>query len=214
MAQLLLAPLAASTYPMRRVAKSAPRPCAKKVRQGRAQKERTPLGARPPGALVRDGSVAIGDAAAAVLVARVAVVLVLDAFEAAGARRIADTLVLRHLREGAKRALELDAVGRIVVDVVRRDDLLRRDTVLHPLLQRLEKIVVGIDRWPVHAVAESVRAVAAAAMRHSRHHEQPIELLCLLKRAAVAVAPRLAAQNLAHFVVVVDAVHRGDCRIG
>ena len=36
-----------------------------------------------------------------------------------------------------------------VVDVVRRDDALRSDPLLHPLLQRLHEVVVGIDHWPV-----------------------------------------------------------------
>src|SRR5215467_14335694 len=63
----------------------------------------------------------------------------------------------RHLRIGTQRPRAIDraALG------VRRDDLIRRLALLHPLLERADLV-------------EAVRAVAALAVVHSWRHEQSI----------------------------------------
>jgi hypothetical protein len=68
------------------------------------------------------------------LVPRIVVALVLDAFEAARIRAVAD-LEARDLREEAERALELDAARGTVVHVVSRNDLMRRYALLNPPLE-------------------------------------------------------------------------------
>src|SRR5579871_2517394 len=150
-----------------------------------------------------------------VLVARIAVGLVVHAHEAACAGSVPSP-VPRDLWKGAQRPLELDAARRAVIDVMRGDDLLRRNAVLYPLVERHQKVVVSVHYRSIRAVAEGIRAVSAPAMRHPGNHEQTVELLNpAIGAAAVFIIPGpAAAQNLPDFLVVVDAVHRRDGRIG
>src|SRR5439155_1375634 len=82
-----------------------------------------------------------------------------------------------------------------------------QDPVLDPCLEHLEQVVLLVDDRAVDAVAERIRPVATAAVRHPRDHEQPIEALELLEAAVAALAVPLAAQDVADTAVVVDAVH-------
>src|SRR5690349_8926257 len=89
------------------------------------------------------------------LVARVAVVVVLDAAEARRQARVAGADIGAALRIRAERALELHALRRNVVHVMRGDDLVGCHALLHPALERLQHIVIGVDDRPVdRAVAE------------------------------------------------------------
>src|SRR5437588_6291468 len=89
--------------------------------------------------------------------------------------------------------------------------ILRGDAVLHPRFQGAQQIVIFVDHRSVGAVAEGIRSFAAAAMSHAGHHEDAVEVAQLLIALVVAVAP-LAAKDVAHSLVVVDAVHRRDGR--
>ena len=79
---------------------------------------------------------------------------------------------------------------------------MRRYTLLNPPLECLQEVMVGVNHGRVDAVTENIRAVAAAAMRHARRHEQTIELLDFLEAPAITIAPRLAPQYLPYLVVV------------
>src|SRR5207237_9228050 len=73
---------------------------------------------------------------------------------------------------------------------------------------------IGIDYGPItNTIANRVRTVSAAAMRHARDHEEPIEPLDLLPRVAIVGARRNTRQLGPNAVVVVDAVDRSDCRV-
>src|SRR6185437_2030923 len=136
------------------------------------------------------------------LVPGVAVVVVLDAAEARGLARVAGADIGAALRIGAERPLELDALRRDVVEVMRGDDLVGRDALLHPALERLQHVVIAVDDLPVgRAVAEGVDAGAAAAMRHARHHEDAIEVMDV-------------AHLLLDAPIVVEAVLRRDRGVG
>jgi len=50
---------------------------------------------------------------------------------------------------GAQRALECDALGRSVVHVMRCNDPLRTNALLHPSLEFLDEVMVRIDHRPV-----------------------------------------------------------------
>src|SRR6185312_3222498 len=135
-------------------------------------------------------------------VARVAVVPVLDAAKARGQAGIAGADIGAALGIGAERALELHALRRDVVDEMRGDDLVGCDTLLHPALERLQHVVIGVNDGTVdRAVAERIDAGAAAAMRHARHHEDAIEVVDV-------------AHLLLDAPVVVEAVLRRDRGIG
>src|ERR1700733_13029848 len=77
-------------------------------------------------------------------------------------------LVPGALRIRADRALHLDALGRIVADVFRRDDLVRRNAVFDPMRERGENIVLRVQgrRLPPAESrgVEPVQSPADAAM--------------------------------------------------
>src|SRR5262252_9405229 len=72
------------------------------------------------------------------------VVLIVRAHEARGIVGAASPGPTRRLWIRAQRPLHGNSACRIVVDVLRRDDLVRSDAVLHPLLQCGERVVAGI----------------------------------------------------------------------
>jgi hypothetical protein len=86
------------------------------------------------------------------LVSRVPIRFILDASEAAGVCRVADR-VPSDLREWTQRPLELDAACGIVVYVVRGNDPFRSNALLHPALESLQEVVIGIDHRAVDAIA-------------------------------------------------------------
>src|SRR6185437_17065785 len=104
-------------------------------------------------------------------------------------------LVPSALRIGAERPLHGDSLRGVAIDEFRRDDLSRRNTVLDPMRERGENIVLGVRGWRLQAAVsggvEPVRARAETAVAHAGNHEQPRERLRL----------RLAAE-LAHQAVV------------
>src|SRR5690348_16696939 len=113
--------------------------------------------------------------------------------EVRGVALAAGSRPLRHQREGAERAGEVDrAVG-----AVRGDDALRRLAVLDPVLERGQHV-------------ERVGAGPAAAVIHAGHHEQAVEVLRLAERGPRADDLRLGAD---HAQEVVDAVLRRDVGI-
>jgi hypothetical protein len=68
------------------------------------------------------------------LVSRIAIRLILHTLEAVGICRVADC-VPSDLREGTQGPLELDAACRSVVYIMRRNDLLRGNALLHPAFE-------------------------------------------------------------------------------
>src|SRR5262249_12784828 len=129
-----------------------------------------------------------------ILIPRIPLRLVVNAFEVIGICRVADRIP-SDLRERTQWPLELDAACRSVVDVVRGNDLFWGNTLLYPAFESFQEVVIGIDhRCIVRAVAKSVRAVSTAAMRHPRYHEEPIEFLDFLPSVALLPARFNACQ--------------------
>src|SRR5215472_4535558 len=111
------------------------------------------------------------------LVPRVSIGLIHDASEAISLCRIADRIP-GNLRKRTQGTLKLHAGCRIVVDVMRGNDPFPRDVLLDPSFEGRQEVVISIDHRPVAgAIAEGIWTIAAAAMRHTGSHEQPIELL-------------------------------------
>ena len=97
---------------------------------------------------------------------------------------------------------------------MRGDDLLRDDALLHPAFESFQEVVIGVDHRPVtRAITKGVGAVTATAMRHARHHKEPIEFLDFLPSVAVLRARFNACQLGPYAVVVVDTIDRSDCRV-
>jgi len=132
------------------------------------------------------------------------IVLIIDALEIGCVIRIASAFVSRYLRIGAEGASPFDTLRRIVVVVLRRDDLLGSDPFFDPLLKRGQRIEGG---WPS----------TAAAMRHSRHQEQAVEILGLFQRLMRTQRPGLKPEVprlvCNHANVIIDAVERGNVGI-
>src|SRR5260370_31191948 len=136
-----------------------------------------------------------------ILVPRVPIPLVLDAFEAVGICRVAN-LEPSDLRERAQGPLELNATCRIVIHIMRGNDLFRRNPLLHPALESFQQVVVGVDdRRDIRAVPEGVWTVSVAAMPHAGDHEETVEFLDFFEPAAVAIVMCLARQ-LCRYIVV------------
>src|SRR5262249_49377617 len=117
--------------------------------------------------------------------ARLALALLADK-----ARRLIDasaSFVRRNLRVRAERTRTI----HLALFRVRRDDLIRRLALLHPLFERRDLV-------------EVVRAFAAAAVRHPRRHEQTV----------VAADLARASRGLHDLVVVHRRVERRDLRVG
>src|SRR5215472_552059 len=83
--------------------------------------------------------------------------LLYPAVEILGLVRAAGAFIKRNLRIRTERARPFDLIAR----VTRRRDRIRCLVLFYPLLQRGDSI-------------EPIGAIAAAAVRHSRHHEQPV----------------------------------------
>src|SRR6516164_644353 len=82
------------------------------------------------------------------LISRIAIRLILHAPEAVGIRRVTHR-VPSDLREGTQGPLELDAACRSVVYIMRGDDLLRDDALLHPAFESFQEVVIGVDHRPL-----------------------------------------------------------------
>src|SRR5580658_502029 len=95
--------------------------------------------------------------------------------------RVANSAIMRQLRVHAHRPSKGDAVCGRVVDEFCADDARGRDTVLYPLPQRQENIVVGILRTAeiVRAV-EDIGAGATTTMSNAGGQEQPSKPLRVL----------------------------------
>jgi hypothetical protein len=93
------------------------------------------------------------------------------------------------------------------------DNFFGSNALLHPAFERFQQIMIGIDHWAVDAIAEGVRTVATAAMRHAWHHKEPIEFLDFLPPVATLPARFYACQLGPDTVVVIDAVDRRDRRV-
>src|SRR6266478_3572600 len=103
-------------------------------------------------------------------------------------RGCAATRVARHLRKLAQQPGKCDSARWIVVDVLGCYELLGRNPMLDPLLERDKSVVLSIGgNWKT--VAESIGSCAAAAVTHAGNHEQAGELVHVL--AAVALPQTL-----------------------
>ena len=125
-------------------------------------------------------------------VSGIEVVFVHNALEIGCVVRVALAYIFTSFRVGAQRPLELHTAGCYVVHVMRRDNLLRRYTLLDPTFKSLQNIVRGVDHRAICAVAERIGAGATTAMRHSRHHEYSIEIVWIADGAlnrSVVVEP-------------------------
>src|SRR6185369_12927839 len=104
---------------------------------------------------------------------------------------------VRGLRIRTQRPAHDDAFCGIVIEVLRRDDLLRRHALFHPLLQREQRVVTCVGGGTRAEIAEGIRSRAEAAVEHAGREEQTIKILCLgdaagLPRDAVEVLRREA----------------------
>ena len=133
----------------------------------------------------------------------VVVVIRFHAGKARGTGRAPLSLVLGKLRERTKRPLERHALRRSVIYVFRRHDFIGRFSPFDPLIESRENVVRcirGVRPIRRTELTESVCAGSSAAVRHSRHHEETIEVLDSF----------VTAQFLRHRMMVVDVVDRRD----
>ena len=108
-----------------------------------------------------------------------AVVLRLAAIEVRRVVRAPGSAVDRSPRVCAQRPGTQDALRGLVVDVLHRDDALRRDALLHPALERGQDVVLRrvVERRGLgEGLAERIRARPATAVQHPRRHEEAIEV--------------------------------------
>src|SRR5262249_23937776 len=91
--------------------------------------------------------------------------------------RVAGAFVLSDVWEHAERARKSDAHSRIVVYVLRCDDLIWRNPKFHPIDQRVESVVLGVEGRAGSALTERIGAWSAGAVTHSRDPKQPSELV-------------------------------------
>lgn len=77
----------------------------------------------------------------------------------------------------------------------------RRNSLLDPVFERRQNVMLGIS-----AIRKGVRADAAAAMPHSRNHEQPVEVID--RFGSVASRVRVLPRKRAHALVVVNGIDR------
>src|SRR5262249_20662537 len=91
--------------------------------------------------------------------------------------RVARPFILGDVWEHTERARKSNAHGRIVVYVLRCDDLVGRNPELHPIDQRVKSVVLGVKGRAGAALTERIGARTSAAVAHSRYPEQPGELV-------------------------------------
>src|SRR5580692_362766 len=101
---------------------------------------------------------------------------------------VSAALVHRFLWIRAEGSRKRDALSWVVVDIMRRNDALRRNVLLDPLHQRSEHV-------------EHVCARAAAAVVHPGYHEEPVKLLRPIHR----ISKRRLARKIHDALEVIDA---------
>src|SRR5437762_8255270 len=91
-----------------------------------------------------------------------------NARKARRAGRAAGPLVFRKLGERTQWSLERDTQRRIVIHIFRCDDLVGRDAVFDPSIERRENVVRGIGRVrPISPLTERICPGPATAVSHS-----------------------------------------------